>query len=210
MSQEERKQKVVELCRGKRVLHLGCTDWPFTEEKIREHSLLHAMIAEVATDLVGVDISDEGLAHLAKADPKWKLVNADACTYVPDFPVDVVVASELIEHLENPGQLFRGIARWATEKVSVVVTTPNAQSLKSALRALVGKEECHPDHTVVFSTKTITQLLDRTGWDVEKIEYYRVPAQRFVTRLTSGCLRLLEMFASRRACEGLIVLARKR
>lgn len=207
-SREERKRMAVEYCRGKRVLHLGCTDWPFTADKIRDHELLHAQLAECAKDIIGVDICDEGLELLRRCNPNWKLVSADACEYHSDFEADIVIASELIEHLENPGQMLRCIASYAKPETELLITTNNAQSLKSALRAVVGKEECHPDHTLLFTTKTMTQLLKRTGWDVVDIQYYRVAAERPLMAVLSGCLRLLELVGSPQMREGLVVLAR--
>lgn len=176
--------------------------------KIRESELLHSMIADVATDVVGVDVSNEGLSLLQKVNPQWKLILADACKFRPDFQFDLVIASELIEHLENPGEMLRCIASYSGENTELLITTPNAQSLKSALRAIVGKEECHRDHTLLFSTKTLTQLLARTGWSATKIKYYRVPAERLIMAIPSGLVHFMELFFSHRMRDGLTVLAR--
>ncbi|MCY3018575.1 MAG: methyltransferase domain-containing protein [Planctomycetota bacterium] len=204
---EERKVAVVAACRGKKVLHLGCTDWPFTQDKLNAGELLHSQIAAVSSYLVGVDISALGIHAMQAHNPAWPLILADACTFRPDECFDVVVASEIIEHLENPGQLLRCVSQWASPTTQFIITTNNAQSLKSALRAVFGREECHPDHTVLFSTQTLSQLLSRTGWKVDAVSYYSVPAESHVMRLASGCVRLFSMVASARIREGLIVTA---
>ena len=58
----DRVTYILDACRGKRVLHLGCTDWPYTEKKLASGTLLHARIAAVAQSLVGVDADHDGVA----------------------------------------------------------------------------------------------------------------------------------------------------
>lgn len=195
------------LCRGLRVLHLGCADWPYTERRIREGQLLHKIIGDVAKDLVGVDLSREGIDQLATVNPKWELHVADACTFAPDKPVDLVLASELIEHLENPGLFLTGLRKWAKPELKLILTTPNAYSAKGAVRAVFGKEFCHPDHTMIFSTKSLTQLLQRTRWATDKIDYYHCPADSLVAKVPSGAVLLLGTLMSSRIGDGLIVQA---
>ena len=44
-SEVERVRYVLDQCRGKAVLHLGCVDHPFLEERIASGNLLHAALA---------------------------------------------------------------------------------------------------------------------------------------------------------------------
>lgn len=46
---------LVEACRGKRVLHIGCTDSPITTDKISNRELLHFKLAAVAKQIIGLD-----------------------------------------------------------------------------------------------------------------------------------------------------------
>lgn len=56
MSSCDRVSFIMEHIRGRKVLHLGCADWPFTEEKVKKGSLLHQRMMGIAGDLVGVDL----------------------------------------------------------------------------------------------------------------------------------------------------------
>ena len=51
----ERDNVLIDLARGKRVLHVGCTDEPFTAEKIASGDLLHPKLQQVASWVGGVD-----------------------------------------------------------------------------------------------------------------------------------------------------------
>lgn len=204
----ERVSFLKELCRGKRVLHLGCADWPYTRERLRTNMLVHAEIEAVATSQVGLDLSAEGIELLRQANPTWDLRVVDANQFVPDFEFDIILCLELIEHMENPGQLLRGIRSWAHSEAQLAITTPNAFSLKGSMRALVGREFCHPDHTVMFSTQTLHQLLRRDGWRPEQTEYYHLSGHNTVARLLSGLVWASNMIFSDRMGDGLIVVAR--
>ena len=63
---EGRQDFVIERCRGKRVLHIGCVDAGVLEERFRAGVLMHQQIARVATELWGLDIDAEGIAFLAQ------------------------------------------------------------------------------------------------------------------------------------------------
>lgn len=57
---------ILEKCRNKKVLHLGCVDEGLTLERIRNKSLLHLQLIEIATEVWGVDISEHGIETLKK------------------------------------------------------------------------------------------------------------------------------------------------
>jgi len=55
---------VLEQCKGKKVLHLGCVDEGLTKERIEKGELLHTRLMRVAKDVLGVDTSSEGIELL--------------------------------------------------------------------------------------------------------------------------------------------------
>ena len=46
------------------MLHLGCTNWPYTAESERAGTLLHRSLHDAAAQLVGLDSDPVGLAAL--------------------------------------------------------------------------------------------------------------------------------------------------
>ncbi|MEZ5288457.1 MAG: class I SAM-dependent methyltransferase [Vicinamibacterales bacterium] len=104
---------IEEACAGKRVLHLGCTNWPYTETVIRDGSLLHLRLMARAAELHGLDSDREGLDVLAAHGvPHLHLGDLERLDETAlDGPFDVIVAGEIIEHLSNPGLFLRGVRR---------------------------------------------------------------------------------------------------
>ena len=45
--QVNRERFIIDCCKDKKVLHLGCADWPYTEERIQDGSWLHEKISNV-------------------------------------------------------------------------------------------------------------------------------------------------------------------
>ena len=60
----DRDSFVVQYCRGKRVLHLGCAARPFTTELFDAGQLLHQKLEKVCAELVGIDTWPEGISLL--------------------------------------------------------------------------------------------------------------------------------------------------
>lgn len=158
---------------GRRVVHLGCVDDRLTESRLDAGLLLHARFAEVASSLVGVDISEPGIELLRERVPgAYEVGDVQALATVPlPNEVDVVVASELIEHLPNPGLFLVGLrdllaARGATG----IITTPNAYGWVSfAKLARRRREPTHPDHVLVYSPYTLVNALQAAGLVVDEL-----------------------------------------
>ena len=94
-----------------------------------------------------------------------------------DETFDVIVAGEMIEHLNNPGLFLNGIKRFMTPETDLVITTINAYSgLRFAYYFLRGKggvrEAVHPDHVAYYSYSTLNLLLKRHGLEVREFLFY--------------------------------------
>ncbi len=113
----QRVEFIKKACVGRKVLHLGCTDYPFTEQAIENEMLLHFELEKVAGELYGFDFDQKGIDVLEKAGGK-NLYRADL-EQLENVPLeetfDVIIAGEMIEHLSNPGLFLRGIQRFMDE-----------------------------------------------------------------------------------------------
>jgi SAM-dependent methyltransferase len=165
-------------CAHRRVLDLGAMDETAWQSKRGRGTWLHEEISRSAKSVDGVDISalvpPEGLRTAPNAiirrgdigDPDRLLAD------LPEMP-DVIVAGELIEHLENPLEFLRRIAR--TGRLSgkcLILSTPNATALHNVLIGLARRESTHHDHLCVLSYKTLTTLCTRAGFRSWKIIPY--------------------------------------
>jgi 2-polyprenyl-3-methyl-5-hydroxy-6-metoxy-1,4-benzoquinol methylase len=184
-----RKEVVLSLCRGKRVLHLGCVDaGPFFRERLSRGELMHQQIAAVASDLWGVDIDREGISLLRDRGFS-NLVVADACDAdrieaLGSRSFDVIVAAEIVEHLQNPGLFLAAVRRLMTpENTQLIVTVPNAFRTVSWLWLMRRVEFVHPDHNYWFSYATSTHLVRQSGLEIQNTYMYSLqPSDLFTTR----------------------------
>ncbi len=175
----QRLEFIKRISAGKRVLHLGCTNWPYTSEAIDAGTLLHEDLAEVSGELYGFDFDQEGIDALAakgfnnlfRAD----LEKLDKVAVETQF--GVIIAGEMIEHLNNPGLFLNGIKRFMNPDTRLVITTVNAYSgMRFLIYGLRGRrgilEPVHPDHVAYYSYSTLKLLLERHGFTVENFMFY--------------------------------------
>lgn len=203
---DEREKMIVAQSKGKSVVHIGCADWPYTARRFEEGRLLHDRISEVATKVIGVDLDNERLAPLRDRFPDQTFLTIEEFAN-SELDVDVVIAGEVIEHVPDPGEFLRSIRSSIVKGSELFLTTPNAQSIKSAMRGLVGKEYQHPDHVVLFSTATMTKILTETGWKAKHFDYYWATPSTFTGKVSAGMFKVLGAVSSKRSADGLVVSA---
>lgn len=180
----DRVERVVELCRGRRVLDLGCLD-ETAQVKRAGREWLHARIAEVATEVLGVDSSTTLPEGGLVTSPTSRIVPGDVTALdglrqdLGRF--DLVVAGELIEHLPDVQAFLTQVKRLFPGK-SLVFTTPNATSIGNVVLAFADRESNHRDHVAIFSFKTLHTLCERARFDDFGIEPYHTYFTEMVLR----------------------------
>lgn len=189
----DRQNFVVERCGGRRVLHVGCVDAELLEDRFVRGELLHARIAAVADDVWGVDIDENGIQFLREHGFKNVSVG-DVCEPGWMAPLagrefDLVIATEVIEHLSNPGVFLdslKGVLQ--SDRTEIVISVPNAFRVATLLNLFRNMEYVHPDHNYWFSYHTITNLLRKHGFAAEETYSYSFDA-RPLTKSASSLWR---------------------
>jgi SAM-dependent methyltransferase len=212
----DRVELLLEFSAGKRVVHVGFVDERRMKTKLGQGQWLHARLAEVASSIVGLDLSEEGVEWARKQGLEAHAVDAQSPEAVAGLGLelaDVVVAGEIIEHLDAPGPFLRAMRELLKPDGLLVVTTPNAYRLLNFLAPASGSELIHPDHTAWHSPHTLRNLLERNGWDVEGMAYYQNPAPRMggvVGPVVRGLRTVFVAFGKLLPywCDGLVVWAR--
>ncbi len=204
----QRLDTIREFCRGKSVLHLGCTNHPYTREAIDADMLLHFELEKIATELYGFDYDQQGIdtltAHGSKNIYRADLERLGEVSLNRTF--DVIVAGEMIEHLNNPGLFLQGIRRFMNKDSILLVTTINAYSgMRFFIYGLLGKggrvEPVHPDHVAYYSYSTLRLLLERNSLVVEDFLFYdiglehRVHNRRIYNIVNDVCVRIAPQLA---------------
>lgn len=171
-SRVSRIKKTLQLLqKGKTCLDIGCHTGYFTFR-----------VAEHFKKVIGIDYRKENieLAYLLFPSPKITYLVQDVMHL--DFPpnsFDCVVMTEVIEHMMEPGRVLQSIHRILKPKGHIVLSTPNAVSLKGfidllaffPLRKMLKKVQAEKqdlgseqDHYYNWDIITLTRLLERNGF----------------------------------------------
>lgn len=205
----DREAFLMKRARGRSVLHLGCADAPYF--RAGDGTLLHAQLAKVAREIVGIDIDEEGVRFLT-AELGFKdifLGDVEALSELGlDRTFDLVVAGELIEHLPNPGRCLTGVKDLLGHDGSVILTVPNAFSIKGFMRVIRGVEFVHPDHVSYFSPVTMRTLLGKCGYSAVSHVYYASRSVSSLKRALDSVLLGPLRFVSPYVADGLLVEAK--
>jgi hypothetical protein len=158
-----RVDRLVELARGQRVLHIGCCDHlPLIREKVQRGLYLHQKLCEAATHCVGVDTNAEGVALLHELGFPEVYLPDDT----PDQPFDLCLLADVIEHVGDPVSFLREMRRYNFKQL--VVITPNAFRWRNALPT--GGELINTDHRFWFTPYTLCKVLVDAGYEPQRVE----------------------------------------
>jgi 2-polyprenyl-3-methyl-5-hydroxy-6-metoxy-1,4-benzoquinol methylase len=219
----DRIQFLAELAAGCRVIHIGFADARCRDLQLGAGTWLHAHLERTATSLVGLDVDEAGVRAAREAGYVAHRVDCREPAQVTALglePAELVIAGEVIEHLDAPGPFLDAVRPLVHPEGLLVLTTPNASGLGNALGALAGYEVNHPDHVALFSCHTLTALVERHDWFVVEIRTY-VPRIKTtdapswksrLLRVGGAGLQLIERAAGRVGrpfvADGLIMVAR--
>jgi SAM-dependent methyltransferase len=211
-----------DLAKGRRVVHVGFVDAGCQLLNEQSGAWLHEHLAGVAAELIGLDLDVAGVEDARRRGYAAHAVDCrdvEAVRALGLPPADLVVAGEVIEHLDDPGSFLDGLHALVAPGGLLVVTTPNAAGLVNAAALLGNYEVNHPDHVVLFTCRTLDAMLGRHGWHpVEHAVYLQQvktgasdARSRLLTtgaRAVLGLERLLARLGRPYAADGLIVTAR--
>jgi SAM-dependent methyltransferase len=198
-----------------RVLDVGCATGFFLE-----------VAAEAGWDVYGVELSTYA-AELARDKFGDRVFSGtlEQAAY-PDEFFDLVMLSDIIEHVPDPRSFLREVRRVLRPGGVVALVTPNSESMSARL---MGRHWNHfnAEHLHYFSPAAITRLLVTSGFVVERGENFPkdlnlnyIIAQLgkyprpFMTALCRGAGAVLPSWSSALnfpvCCGEMMVVARKR
>jgi len=137
------------------------------------NGFLAGQLIERGYDVSGCDASEEGVRQASLKYPQGRFekfsVYEDVSGHFGD-EWDLVVSSEVIEHLYDPRMFIRNIHSLLRNDGMLVITTPYHGYLKNLVMALSGKMDAHftalwdGGHIKFWSLATLTELLKETGF----------------------------------------------
>jgi len=159
----DRDRYIIERCRGRDVVHLGACDAPMTMEKASKGELLHQRLQRESLSLLGFDKDSEATDVLKTKFNISDIVKKDLSQIDNNLnPIaDVIVCADIIEHVDNVGNLMTNSNRLCREGGILLLSTVHALSVKQVIRAMIGREPVHPDHVAYYSFATLGVILKR-------------------------------------------------
>jgi len=173
----DRDERIVEWSTGRRVLHIGACDAPYTKRKFERGLLLHPKLAAVASELRGIDLDREAIKLMERLGypiAHFDMNNAREL----GFRAEVIVFGETIEHLANFDSTFKCLRSIMVDGTRLIISTPNAFYSRRFVDAAFGTERTHEEHTCLFSLQTLRQMLARYGLEVEEAAYTFLPRHK--------------------------------
>lgn len=153
-----RRDYFADICREKRVLHVGCAD-----PGISRDDSLHAHLAPVCEKLDGLDVVDDEFARSVG------ILHRQASEIGDDY--DLMIVPEVVEHVSNLGQFLTELDEINFH--AFIVTAPNAFMEPPILWNTSHYDDAgiievvHPDHKCWFSPYTLTNTIrSLTSWHV--------------------------------------------
>lgn len=176
--------RILELVEGKDVLDCGCIGSAAeSRDEVRQTS--HEQIALKAKYCLGVDIWREEIEKRKTMGYNVVWGNVERMSLERTF--DVIVASDLIEHLANPGLFLERAREHLRDRGLLCLVTPNAHSLNTSAKGFLGfRAAVNPEHTCWYDPTTLRQLLARYGFrPVEEYwqDYVKGPLADLALRL---------------------------
>lgn len=156
------------LCAGKRVLHVGCADWPITSPA----TSLHLALESVCAKLDGVDPHEEALEQLA---PYTRGRLFSRLEDVTDS-YDIVLVPEVMEHVPNVPEFLAQLE--AIDAPTFLISVPDAFQCRGHHFDYVAGtqtfvEVVHPDHNVWYTPYTFTNTIKKySGLTVEQMWFF--------------------------------------
>jgi len=113
---------------GKRILDWGCGTGALSQRLI-----------DLGADVISIDIDSESFEATSKFIPVDFNDQDSFALFVDKFNAtfDIVIASEVIEHVENPWAFIKSIKRVLKKNGAALISTPNTGSVLSRLNFLL-------------------------------------------------------------------------
>jgi len=190
--------EILKLCSDKKVLHLG----PLGDYKRHISSTSTTQdwffyrVSKIASQVLGVDINREGVEEVRGVGFS-NIVFGDAENLNLGEKFDVILAGDVIEHLNNVGKFLESCKFHMHHDSRLIITTPNPYSLTQILKAIFGDagRGMNQDHTFLFHQKNIEQLLKRYNLKLTEVKFCTVMDSRsFRTNFISLLLNFLGFF----------------
>ncbi len=186
----DRLELLIQLTKGKKVLHLGCTDHlDLIDSKIKNNIWLHKHLCDNSEKCYGIDINEEAVTYvkdILKYDNIYLgNVLEMPLDFIKDETWDYIVLGEIIEHVNNPCEFLSILHKRLKPYVKgIIITAPNAWSLQVIKKVRQNIECINTDHKYWFTPFTLSKVIVEADFQVDEIliAYFSMPKFNFFKR----------------------------
>lgn len=159
---------VTGFCNGKDVLDLGCVQ--HDPQNYQSKYWIHGALKRVSRSLLGLDLYEDGVRYLRERG--FDILVGDAQAFDLGRRFDVIVAGDIIEHLEDFSGMIESCKRHLVPGGRLLISTPNPWYWRYVLKAALFDEvDNNPEHTCWLCPRTLRQLLSRHRMSVGKVVF---------------------------------------
>jgi len=91
----------------------------------------------------------------------------------PSELYDLIVGWMVLEHLHDPVFALRKLRQWTNLNGMLVISVPNAGTIEFKLFKRNWYALQLPNHLFHYTPKTLSQILQKSGWNLKKIIYHK-------------------------------------
>ena len=132
-----------------------------------EGSLLRAA-ARAGWDVEGIEVSRTAVEYVRAYGLNAFCGELSDASYA-DASFDVVMASELLEHVTDPQRMLKEVARILRKGGLFWATTPNGRGMSARLLGIKWSVNSPPEHLHLFSSRGVAKLLTDAGFERVRI-----------------------------------------
>lgn len=150
-----------ELARGKDVLDVGIVEHFIGAKDSPEW--LHRHLAKASSSCLGVDLLEPEVRSLAEAGFNVQVADLAKDPLTQQF--DLIVAGEVLEHVDAPGKFMKNCASMLRPNGRLAITVPNPWYINAMLKSASRKQTFvdSADHVGWYDASTLVELGQRSG-----------------------------------------------
>ena len=169
-----RAKTIVGLCKGPKVLELGCGDGLVTKELVKYFD----DVVAVDGSNTRVDRARRGVGSIKDKTGRIEFHLSLFEIFEPKDSFDTIVAAEILEHVDDPIQILRKAKGWLKEEGGVIIVVPNAESLHRRIGKIMGlisdvheltEQDFAVGHKRYYNVGTLRNDIVKSGLEIESI-----------------------------------------
>lgn len=176
---EPRIKTLVEIIKGKRVLHVGCCDHiGLIPEKVKKNIWLHGLFNKNSSECIGIDIDKKAV----------DFINNNYCNNAYYFDIendqikgsvldgtkwDYCILGEILEHVDNPVKFLNDLKNKFSDICDkIIITVPSGFDYNLIKDFINNKVEViNSDHRYAFSPYTLAKVFVKAGIKPEQFYF---------------------------------------